>query len=89
MKVFMFRHQHAGIVTSHVFSKSPTVEQIAPLKAEVERQHGREGWGMIHEAELLSDEVPVFAAPAGPSLAGEVAAPTVTAVVEVSTQGEK
>ena len=59
-KVFMYRHQHAGIVTSHVFSKPPTDEQLAPIIAECERLHGRAGWGKIHEAEFLGDEVPSF-----------------------------
>lgn len=60
-KVFMYRHQRAGIVTSHVFLERPSEEQIAPIKAEMERLHGREGWGMIHEADLMGlGDVPVF-----------------------------
>jgi len=61
-KVYMYRHQKAGIVTSHVFASPPTEEQMAPIKAEVERLHGREGWGQIFEAEFVAstDEIPSF-----------------------------
>lgn len=60
-KVYMVRHQRAGIVTSHVFASPPTEEQVAPIVAECERLHGREGWVKIHEADLLLlTEVPVF-----------------------------
>lgn len=59
--VYLFRHQKAGIVTSHVFASPPTDEQIAPMKTEVERLHGREGWGAIFEAELMGPgDIPVF-----------------------------
>ena len=56
----MFRHQRAGIVTSHVFTVRPTAEQLAPLVKDCNTRHGT-GWGMIHEAELLTaNEIPAF-----------------------------
>lgn len=82
-KVYMFRHQHAGIVTSHAFTEPPTPAQIAPLRAECERLHGREGWGMIHEAELLgADKIPSIPVRAtGPA---ELPGPTISAVGTVT-----
>jgi len=82
-KVYMFRHQHAGIVTSHVFAAPPTDDQIAPIKAECERLHGRAGWGMIYEAEFMATDadVPSFPerAPAGGGdNAASVSAPVIS-----------
>lgn len=58
-KIFMFRHQKGGTVTSHAFTSKPTAEQVAPLIAECERLHGKSGWGMVHELLLLDDsEIP-------------------------------
>lgn len=60
-KLYMVRHQRAGIVTSHVFLSPPTEAQIAPIKAECERLHGKEGWAIIHEAELMDGSaIPIF-----------------------------
>ena len=64
-KVYMIRHQVAGILTSHVFTKKPTEEQVAAVKDECEQLHGTEfkgkaPWVAIHEAELMGDEVPAF-----------------------------
>ncbi len=59
-KVYMVRHQKAGIVTSHVFAEPPTPQQAAPIVAECERLHGRGGWVSVHEADLLTDGVPSF-----------------------------
>jgi len=60
-KVYMVRHQKAGILTSHVFLAPPTDEQVAPLVAECERVHGRTGWVQIHEADLMTaEDVPSF-----------------------------
>ena len=66
-KVFMVRHQRAGIVTSHVFAQPPTDEQQAPIIAECNRLHGAElkgkpCWTSIHEAELVTTEIPAFPA---------------------------
>ena len=67
---FMYRHQHAGIVPSHVITSRPRPEQLAPLIAECELLHGQKGRGIIHEAELLSsDETPKFPERPAPSLA--------------------
>ena len=64
-KVFMVRHQKAGIVTSHVFASTPTPAQVAPIVEECERLHGQGGWVLIHEAELLgAGSQPVFSKPA-------------------------
>lgn len=63
-KVFMLRHQRAGIITSHVFSAPPTEAQQAPLIAECERLHGRDGWVSVHEADLVGDELPEYPKPA-------------------------
>ncbi len=84
-KVYLYRHQQAGIVTSHVFASPPTDAQIAPIKAEMERLHGREGWGMIFEAELMGPEdVPVFPERANNGSVDNVASP---ALVVISGSG--
>jgi hypothetical protein len=64
---FLFRHQHAGIITSHVFAKQPTAAQLAPMIAEAERLHGnrpgKDGkppWHSVVEVELVTDAVPSF-----------------------------
>lgn len=57
--IYLFRHQAAGIITTHAFARKPTSEQVAPLVAECERLHGTGGWGMVHELLLLDgSEVP-------------------------------
>ena len=62
--IYMFRQQHAGVVTSHAFASKPTDEQLEPLVAEMERVHSREGWGMVVECTLLDEgEVPTFEKP--------------------------
>lgn len=87
-KVYMFRHQKAGIVTSHVFTSPPTSQQIAPIKAEVERLHGREGWGAVHEAELMGpEELPVFPERNGDGSTENVASPSIPAISAVGTVG--
>lgn len=74
-KVYMVRHQRAGIITSHAFSSPPTPEQQAPILAECARVHGPGGWAIIHEAELLGDgELPKFLVPAGSGVGGAGAA---------------
>jgi hypothetical protein len=56
--VYLFRHQHHGILTTHVFAERPTAEQVAPLRAYCERLHGA-GWDSIHEATMVAPgEVP-------------------------------
>ncbi|MES1205013.1 MAG: hypothetical protein ABUS79_03670 [Pseudomonadota bacterium] len=68
-KVFMVRHQAGGIASSHVFLQRPTEEQIAPIRAEMDRLHGKietksgkPWWVVIHEAELMAmpSDMPVF-----------------------------
>lgn len=81
---YMYRHQHAGIVTSHVFRSKPTPEQLAPLIAECERLHGREGWGMVHEAEMLDAEIPHFPERPAPSTHAFVAIASVVGTVTPS-----
>ena len=62
--IYMFRQQHAGVVTSHAFTSKPTDEQLSPLIAEMERVHGRDGWGMVVECALLDEgEIPAFEQP--------------------------
>jgi hypothetical protein len=51
---YMLRHQHAGILTSHVFLSHPTREQLEPLISECERLHGAGGWTRLHEVEALA-----------------------------------
>lgn len=64
MKVYMFRHQHAGIVTSHVFAQLPSGEQLSPLLEQATRVHGP-GWIRVHEAEFIEgDAVPQIEQPA-------------------------
>lgn len=70
-KVYMVRHQAGGILTSHVFESKPTEAQIAPLRAECERLHGKAHaktgevyWMNVVEVPLLGNEVPSFPAPA-------------------------
>lgn len=65
-KVYLVRHQHHGVITTHAFTKSPTAEQMKPLLDEAERLHSKKGWGRIVEAELLGpDEMPSVAAAQG------------------------
>lgn len=76
-KVYLVRHQKAGILTGHVFTEPPTLEQMAPLVAAAERLHGKEGWARVHEAELYGPgEIPEL--PTRPEVvaggAGEAAA---------------
>lgn len=59
-KVYMYRHQVAGIINSHVFMHPPTASQISPIRSECERLHGKTGWERIVEVDLLVDEIPVF-----------------------------
>lgn len=70
MKAYLYRHQHAGIVTSHVFTERPSDEQLAPLKAEAERLHGRDGWSAIHEIDVVGPGELPFVPPA-PGSAGD------------------
>jgi hypothetical protein len=65
--VYLVRHQAAGLLTSHIFLAPPTDEQVAPLRAECERLHGKihpkrqtPYWIEIEEARLLKGEIPVF-----------------------------
>jgi hypothetical protein len=95
-KVYFVRHQKAGIVTSHAFRSPPTEAQQAPIKAECERMHGREGWVMIHEAEFITDEstLPVFPERPGTVATGDntgtagVAGPAVSAVGTVTPKAK-
>lgn len=66
-KAYMFRHQAAGILTSHVFLSRPTEAQMAPMRAECERLHGaahpKTGdayWTEVVEVPLLESEAPSF-----------------------------
>lgn len=71
-KVYMVRHQHHGVVTSHVFASPPTPEQIEAIAAEAERLHGRPGrvtgWTRVVEAALCgATDVPAFEVAGEPS----------------------
>ena len=58
---WIYRHQHAGMMTSHVFTSKPTMAQLAPLVAQASKVHTKQGWGMCVEVQLLGPgEVPVF-----------------------------
>lgn len=84
-KVYMVRHQRAGIITSHAFSSLPTAEQQAPIIAECERLHGKGGWAIVHESELLGDgELPTF--PVRPEGRNDIPGPTVQAVGTVTSR---
>jgi len=74
-KVYMVRHQRAGILTQFVFKNKPTDAQIAPIKAECERLHGGEvngkpAWIAVYEAELIEDSVPEMPKPAAGRASG-------------------
>lgn len=84
-KVYMVRHQRAGIITSHVFSSPPTAEQQAPVLAECARVHGPDGWAIVHEAELLgAGELPAF--PSRAEERSDIPGPTVQAVGTVTAR---
>lgn len=53
-KVFIFRHQHGGFVTSPVFKFKPTDDQLEALAAIADAQHGP-GWAMACEVDLIVD----------------------------------
>lgn len=55
-KVFMVRHQHHGMVTSHVFTAKPSDAQVKALADEAARIHSKAGWTRIVEADLLGPE---------------------------------
>ena len=78
MRAFMLRHQHAGIITSHVFINKPTVAQLEPLVKECERLHGTGGWVLIHEAELVGHDVPKLTTPPRKAHNLTLGAPTVS-----------
>lgn len=83
-KVYMVRHQRAGIITSHAFAAPPTPTQQAAIVAECTRLHGPGGWAAIHEADLMSpSDLPIFPERAeGPA---ELPGPTVSATGTVSS----
>ena len=85
--IYLVRHQKGGIDTTFAFSAEPTPEQMAPIVAEAERLHGREGWAKVHQLTLLGPgELPTFPERApGPAgrpghLEADANAPVVSAV---------
>lgn len=52
---FIFRHQHGGFDTSHVFLSRPTDEQMAALSARADSIHGV-GWAIASEVTLIDDD---------------------------------
>ncbi len=83
-KIYMLRHQRAGIVTSHAFTSPPTAKQQAPIIAECERLHGREGWVKVHEVDLLTNELPSF--PERVSGPASISTPQINAVGTVEAK---
>jgi hypothetical protein len=65
---YLFRHQAAGILTSHVFLTKPTDAQLRSMRAECERLHGaahpKTGeayWTSLVEVPLMDvGDVPAF-----------------------------
>jgi len=101
-KVYMVRHQHHGVITSHVFTEHPSEEQVAVLAAEAERIHGRQGrvtgWARVVEAELCGpSDLPKIdppqgtpstrTAPGGEAASGELVA-SGTGVISFPTKAE-
>ncbi len=75
MKAYMLRHQHAGVITSHVFLEEPDEAQIAPLLEAANRVHG-EGWHRVQEVEVVhEDDVPQLDTPSYDSDRSSRAAP--------------
>jgi hypothetical protein len=67
MKAYVFRHQRGGAISTHVFAKPPTDDQMAAMNDEADAIFGP-GWGEVREVELVEDDtVPSFGAkaPAG------------------------
>jgi hypothetical protein len=62
MKCYMLRHQQAGILTDFVFAEVPTAEQLAPLLNDLRQRHGEGHWTRVHEATLVTTEIPVVSA---------------------------
>jgi hypothetical protein len=63
-KLYLVRHQKAGILTDYAFTEPPSEAQMTPLVAIAERLHGKSGWVRVYELVLLEPgEIPQIALP--------------------------
>ena len=81
-QIYLYRHQVAGIITTHAFKAMPTASQISPIRAECERLHGKTGWEMIVMVDLFDKEIPVF-----PDRSGDGSKKNIASVGDVSVSG--
>lgn len=54
-KVWLLRHQMEGVIWHRVFAQRPTEEEIAAVKAELDKRHSRDCWIQRVPVEMSGD----------------------------------